>query len=163
VILIGIGSNLAAAPAETPLQTATAALAALPAAGVDIVRCSGWYLSEPIPTSDQPWFVNAVAVVASALPPLALLDRLLSVEVDFGRRRAVPNAERTLDLDLLDYESRLYDNATLILPHPRLHQRRFVLEPLSEIAPYWRHPRLGLSGVQLLVRLQPGQRVDRIG
>jgi 2-amino-4-hydroxy-6-hydroxymethyldihydropteridine diphosphokinase len=162
VILIGIGSNLAAAPAETPLQTATAALATLPAAGIDVVKCSGWYLSEPIPASDQPWFVNAVAIVASVLPPSALLDRLLSVEVDFGRRRSVPNAARTLDLDLLDYESRLCDTATLILPHPRLHQRRFVLEPLLEVAPDWRHPRLGLSGAQLLARLPSGQRVDRI-
>jgi 2-amino-4-hydroxy-6-hydroxymethyldihydropteridine diphosphokinase len=162
VILIGIGSNLAAPPAETPLATASAALAALPRIGIELIARSGWYLSEPVPASDQPWFVNGVAMVASELAPAALLDRLLALEGDFGRIRGAANAARTLDLDLLDYESCLCDTKTLILPHPRLHQRRFVLEPLREIAPTWRHPRLRFAAAELLERLPPGQLVHRL-
>jgi 2-amino-4-hydroxy-6-hydroxymethyldihydropteridine diphosphokinase len=162
VILIGIGSNLPAPPAETPLATAVAALAALPKLAIEVVARSGWYLSEPVPVSDQPWFVNGVAIVSSELGPMALLDRLLALEVDFGRRRGALNAARTLDLDLLDHDSRSCDTPRLSLPHPRLHQRRFVLEPLREVAPAWRHPRLGLSAAELLARLPAGQPVRRI-
>lgn len=162
MILIGIGSNLAAPPAETPLQTVTAALDALARAGIAIVKRSEWYLSEPVPASSQPWFVNGVVSAASRLEPIALLDQLLAIERDFGRAREAPNAARTLDLDLLDHESRLCETAKLVLPHPRLHLRRFVLEPLCRIAPDWRHPRLGLTAAQLLERLPPGQPVRRL-
>jgi 2-amino-4-hydroxy-6-hydroxymethyldihydropteridine diphosphokinase len=162
VILIGIGSNLPAAPAATPVDTALAALGALPRYGIEVVARSGWYLSEPVPVSDQPWFVNGVAMISIALPPAELLDRLLAIELDFGRSRGIPNAARTLDLDLLDYEARLCDTTTLTLPHPRMHLRRFVLEPLCEIASDWRHPRFGQSAAQLLAALRPGQLVRRI-
>ena len=162
MILIGIGSNLGASAAETPLSTAITALAALPRSGIRVVARSKWYLSEPVPPSDQPWFVNGVAMVASELAPAALLDRLLSIETDFGRIRGAANGARTLDLDLLDYEFCLCDTKALTLPHPRLHQRRFVLEPLREIAPLWRHPRLGLDAAELLARLPPGQPVRRL-
>ena len=163
MILIGVGSNLPYPPATTPGETADAAIAALPEIGVQLIARSSWYASEPVPASDQPWFVNAVALVATRLGPEALLDRLLRLEAKFGRVRGEPNAARTLDLDLLDYDSRRCDTATLILPHPRLHQRRFVLEPLREIVPDWRHPRLGLSPAQLLDRLPPGEPVVRLG
>ena len=160
MILIGIGSNLASREYATPREIAAAALAAMPGIGIEIVARSRWYLSEPVPVSDQPWFVNAVATVATALDPGALLDRLLALETRFGRRRAVPNAARTLDLDLLDYDGqRLYSGA-LILPHPRLHERRFVLAPLLELAPGWRHPVLGLSAAALLAALPSGQPVQ---
>lgn len=162
MILIGIGSNLPAPPAETPIETAKAALAELPARGIPVIARSAWYLSEPVPASDQPWFVNGVAIVASDLTPLALLERLLETEAAFGRRRGAANAARTLDLDLLDYEASQCETPRLILPHPRLHRRRFVLEPLSEIAPSWRHPRLGLSAAELLAILPPGQPVRRL-
>jgi 2-amino-4-hydroxy-6-hydroxymethyldihydropteridine diphosphokinase len=162
VILIGIGGNLAHPPAATPEETVEAAVAALPAADIRVVVQSSWYASEPIPASDQPWFVNGVIAVTSALAPQGLLDRLLALESEFGRIRGAPNAARTLDLDLLDYDARLVDKTTLILPHPRLHLRRFVLEPLLEIAPGWRHPRLGLSAAELLDLLPPGQRAIRL-
>jgi 2-amino-4-hydroxy-6-hydroxymethyldihydropteridine diphosphokinase len=162
VVLIGIGSNLAHPPATTPRETAVAAVAVLPAIGVRVVALSGWYASEPVPASDQPWFVNAVAIVASDLAPEALLEGLLRLEAEFGRTRGAPDAARTLDLDLLDYGSRLSDTAMLILPHPRLHQRRFVLEPLREVAPDWRHPRLGLSAAELIGGLPSGQPVSRL-
>lgn len=137
-------------------------MADLPGIDVRVLLRSGWYLSEPVPASDQPWFVNGVALVASDLAPEALLDRLLRLETRFGRTRSTPNAARTLDLDLLDYDSRQCELPTLVLPHPRLHRRRFVLEPLREIVPDWRHPRLGLAVAELIDRLPPGQSTRRI-
>jgi 2-amino-4-hydroxy-6-hydroxymethyldihydropteridine diphosphokinase len=162
VILIGIGSNLAAPPAATPLETAQMALPALAAPHLNPFACSSWYESEPVPASDQPWFVNAVAIIASELEPEALLTRMFDVEARLGRVRGERNAARTLDLDLLDYDGLVFDSPRLILPHPRLHERRFVLEPLCELAPQWRHPVLGLSASELLARLPPGQPVRRI-
>jgi 2-amino-4-hydroxy-6-hydroxymethyldihydropteridine diphosphokinase len=161
VILIGIGSNLAHAPACSPCATAEAALEAFPAAGIRVTARSSWYLSEPVPVSDQPWYVNAVVRAESDFGPAVLLDRMLRLEGAFGRVRGAPNAARTLDLDLLDHDGVLCDSPALTLPHPRLHERAFVLEPLHEIAPDWRHPRFGLTAGELLDRLPPGQRVMR--
>jgi 2-amino-4-hydroxy-6-hydroxymethyldihydropteridine diphosphokinase len=161
VILIGIGSNLAAPPATAPLMTAQAGLSALAAPHLHPVACSSWYESAPVPASDQPWFVNAVALVASDLEPEKLLEQMLAVESRFGRVRGERNAARTLDLDLLDYDGLIIDSAVLTLPHPRLMERRFVLEPLCEIAPGWRHPISNLTAAELLALLPPGQPVRR--
>lgn len=161
MILIGIGSNLAAPPANTPLETAQLGLAALAAPHLEPVACSPWYESAPVPASDQPWFVNAVSLIATDREPEFLLARMLDVETCFGRARGERNAARTLDLDLLDYDGLIIDTPNLILPHPRLHERRFVLEPLCEIAPGWRHPRLGLTAAELLSSLPVGQQVRR--
>ena len=163
MILVGIGSNLAAPRFDSPQDTASAALAQLPAIGVAVVRRSRWYLSEPLPPSDQPWFVNAVALVETRLGPAALLTALLALEARFGRRRGVANAARTLDLDLLDYDGRRSATKRLNLPHPRLHERRFVLAPLAEIAPQWRHPLLAMTASELLRRLPPGQLLRALG
>ena len=117
-----------------------------------------------MPASDQPWFVNAVGhlLVATELEPTALLNRMLDLESRFGRVRGERNAARTLDLDLLDYDRLLVDAARLTLPHPRLHERRFVLEPLCEIAPGWRHPRSQATAADLLDRLSSNERVRRL-
>lgn len=163
MILVGIGSNLAAPPCGSPLDTVMAAMAQLPALGIGVVLRSRWYRSQPVPPSDQPWYVNGVAVVETRLAPAALLTQLLALEARFGRRRSAPNAARTLDLDLLDYDGRQCEGARLILPHPRLHERRFVLAPLAEIAPGWHHARLALSAIELLDRLPPGDPVCAIG
>lgn len=161
MILIGIGSNVAAPPANTPLETAQLGLAALAAPHLEPVACSSWYESAPVPASNQPWFVNAVALIATDREPEFLLARMLDVETCFGRVRGERNAARTLDLDLLDYDGLIIDTPSLILPHPRLHERRFVLEPLCEIAPGWRHPRLSLTAAELLSCLPVGQQVRR--
>jgi 2-amino-4-hydroxy-6-hydroxymethyldihydropteridine diphosphokinase len=161
VILIGIGSNLAASGYSSPEETAEAALSVLPEIDAVLRARSSWYVSEPVPASDQPWFVNAVAEVATELPAPELLTRLLALELCFGRQRSVRDAARTLDLDLLDYDGLQCATPDLVLPHPRLHERRFVLMPLSEIAPMWRHPRLGLTAAELLARLPPGQAIRR--
>jgi len=161
MIVIGIGSNLALRPYRSPAETARAGLAALAAPDLAVVRCSPWYRSAPVPASDQPWFANAAAVVATPLDPAALLARLLAHELEFGRVRGARNAARTLDLDLLDYDGRIVESASLTLPHPRLHQRRFVLAPLCDLAPDWRHPLLGLTATALLAALPAGQTVER--
>lgn len=163
MILVGIGSNLAAPGYSSPQETAEAALTALPGIGAALRRRSSWHASEPVPASDQPWFVNAVAEIETALPPAELLARLLAVEARFARKRSVRDAARTLDLDLLDYDGLECVTPDLVLPHPRLHERRFVLLPLHEVAPAWRHPRLRLSAAELLARLPPGQAIRRLG
>lgn len=159
MILIGIGSNLAASGFASPRDTAAAAVWQFEALGINIERRSHWYESEPVPPSDQPWYVNAVALVTTMRSPAALLDALLALEARFERRRGEPNAARTIDLDLLDYDGRLSGESHLILPHPRLHLRRFVLAPLVEIAPQWRHPLLGSTAAELLADLPSGQAV----
>lgn len=146
MILIGIGSNLPSdyGPAR---ETCAAALGVLEQEEpITIVARSRWYRSSPVPMSDQPWFVNGVIAVESELDPVALLASLHRIEAVFGRpspkaRTATPNAPRTLDLDLLAYNDLIRDGPEPpILPHPRLAERAFVLLPLREIAPDWRHP-----------------------
>jgi 2-amino-4-hydroxy-6-hydroxymethyldihydropteridine diphosphokinase len=162
VILIGIGGNLASPRFGSPLDTLAAALVALQAEGIRVITRSAWYRTEPVPRSDQPWFVNAVASLATHLAARDLLAALHTLEEQFGRVRSEPNAPRVLDLDLLDYQGKVTDTASLVLPHPRLHQRRFVLLPLAEIAPDWRHPLSRLTAEQLLSRLTATQVVERL-
>lgn len=144
-ILIGLGANLPSA-AGPPRDTLEAALRHLAAVGVSTLRRSRWFVSPPVPPSDQPWFVNGVAAVATALDPAGLLTTLHRVEAAFGRVRSVPNAARTLDLDLLAFGDRVEDpppGSGPILPHPRLAERPFVLLPLADVAPAWYHPATG--------------------
>ncbi len=160
MILIGIGSNL---PTEAgpPIATCIRALERLNERGIAVTRCSPWYETAPVPISDQPWFANGVAEVETTLAPIWLLEVLQAIEHDFGRVRGIENAPRTLDLDLLAYNEVVLDVERLILPHPRLQDRAFVLQPLCDMAPDWRHPTLGLTAAELLSRLQPGQVLRR--
>jgi 2-amino-4-hydroxy-6-hydroxymethyldihydropteridine diphosphokinase len=162
VILIGIGGNLESAQFGPPRDTLTAALAALKEKRIRILARSGWYRTEPVPRSDQPWFVNAVVSLATELGAKDLLNALQATERQFGRVREEPNAPRILDLDILDYQGEVMDTTSLVLPHPRLHERRFVLIPIAEIAPDWRHPILELTAVQLLAQLSSEQRIQRL-
>jgi 2-amino-4-hydroxy-6-hydroxymethyldihydropteridine diphosphokinase len=162
VILIGIGGNLESAQFGPPRDTLTAALAALKEKRIRILTRSGWYRTEPVPRSDQPWFVNAVVSLATELGAKDLLNALQATERQFGRVRGEPNAPRILDLDILDYQGEVMDTTSLVLPHPRLHERRFVLIPIAEIAPDWRHPILELTAVQLLAQLSSEQRIQRL-
>jgi 2-amino-4-hydroxy-6-hydroxymethyldihydropteridine diphosphokinase len=162
VILIGIGGNLDSLQFGPPLDTLAAAMVALEAEGIRIATRSAWYRTEPVPRSDQPWFVNAVASLITSLAARDLLAVMQVVEGQFGRVRGKRNAPRVLDLDLLDYQGQVIDTASLALPHPRLHQRRFVLVPLAEIAPDWRHPLSGLTAEQVLSRLAANQPVERL-
>jgi 2-amino-4-hydroxy-6-hydroxymethyldihydropteridine diphosphokinase len=162
MILIGIGGNLESTRFGSPRDTLSAALAALQSERITILKRSGWYRTEPIPSSDQPWFTNAVALLATEIGAIGLLTALQALERQFGRVRREPNEARVLDLDVLDYDGEVMDTPTLILPHPRLDERRFVLAPIAEIAPSWRHPTLRLSAAQLLSRLPSEQQIERL-
>ena len=161
-IYVGLGANLPNPVHGAPLQTLSAAVRALEVAGFTIVRRSPWYESAPVPVSDQPWFVNGVVKIGSDLPPEALLEDLHRVETAFGRVRSGPNAPRTLDLDLLDYAGLIRTgDIPPILPHPRLSDRAFVLLPLRDIAPDWRHPVSGIGIGALIAALPPGQQIRK--
>ena len=163
-IFIGLGANLPSPRHGSPRNTVVAAIAALEAAGLAIRARSPLYESEPIPASDQPWYVNAVVEAASARTCPELLALLHSVENAFGRVRSVPNAARVLDLDLLDCRGEIRAGPEPpILPHPRLQDRAFVLRPLADIAPHWRHPASHRGIAELLSALPPGQRIRPAG
>ena len=159
LILIGLGANL---PSRfgSPVQTLQAALDRLGAAGVTPLKRSRFWRSRPVPVSDQPWFVNAVAAVGTALTPQALLALLHSVEAEFGRVRGERNAPRLLDLDLLAYGRLVSSESAAELPHPRMAERAFVLLPLAEIAGGWRHPASGAELAALIAALPCGQIVE---
>ncbi len=158
MIIVGLGANLVHPEHGSPRHTCEAALSVLGADDVRILRRSRWYESAPVPKSDQPWFVNGVAELATGLDAPALLAYLHRIEADFGRVRRSVNEARLLDLDLLAYD-RLVSapGERPLLPHPRLCERAFVVLPLAELAPDWRHPVSGLSAAKLALQLPSGQ------
>ena len=125
------------------------ALARFPAVGLKILKRSGWWRSAAWPDPNGPEYRNGVALVEANGPPEAVLASLLRLEAEMGRQRSARNAPRTLDLDLIAHGREVRDESGLILPHPRAHQRLFVMGPLAEIAPAWRHPVLGNSAADL--------------
>jgi 2-amino-4-hydroxy-6-hydroxymethyldihydropteridine diphosphokinase len=153
-ILIALGANMPSR-AGLPADTLEAALSALGMQGVAVLKVSSFIETEAWPDPADPPFTNAVASLQTALQPLALLELLHAIETAFGRVRSRPNAPRTLDLDLLAHGGTVLTGAGLILPHPRLAERRFVLQPLAEVAPDWRHPITGLTPGEMLALL-PG-------
>ena len=163
-IFVGIGGNLASAAWGSPLETCEAALIALEKQGLNIRSRSRWYRTEPLPKSDQAWFVNGAVALAAELDAADLLAALQEIEASMGRRRERRRGRsptpRTIDLDLLSHGGQIRSGGGLILPHPRLHQRAFVLLPLAEIAPDWRHPVSGKTPAEMLAALAPGQRAD---
>jgi 2-amino-4-hydroxy-6-hydroxymethyldihydropteridine diphosphokinase len=157
VILIAIGANLPGPHGEAPLATCRAAAEALRSLpGLRFIACSRWYVTAPVPPSEQPDYVNGMARLEGEADPAWLLSRLHGIEAAAGRRRGVRNAPRTLDLDLIDVNGLLRDAPDPVLPHPRAHERAFVLTPLADIAPDWVHPRLNLPLSALLSALPAG-------
>ena len=161
-IYVALGGNLDHPVWGPPRRALEAALAELGRRGIAVRRVSRWYRTAPVPVSDQPWFVNAVAEVETDLEADAVLAVLHAVEADFGRVRTVANAARLIDLDLLDYHGVTTPGGPgkATLPHPRMTDRAFVLLPLADLAPDWRHPASGQPVVALVAALPPGQGIE---
>lgn len=156
MIVVAVGANLSADGYPSPLATCEAAVARLaedPA--IRVVARSRWYESEPVPVSDQPWYVNGVVAIETRLDSAALMACLHELEAMFGRVRRARNEARPLDLDLIDYDGRISDGSDggPILPHPRAVDRAFVLRPLADVAPQWRDPVSGTAVSELLAGL----------
>ena len=154
---VGLGGNIG--EVRQTLHSALAALGGIP--GTYLVRASSLWRTAPVGHSDQPDFINAVAALDSTLAPQALLDALLALEQRFGRKRSFANAPRTLDLDLLLHGSAIVSEPSLALPHPRMHERAFVLAPLIEIDPECIIPGHGRAA-DCLARIT-GQPIEKLG
>jgi len=156
VIIIALGANL---PSRygSPYDTLQAAKLAMQDRGIHIVSSSNTWLTAPVPVSDQPWYHNEVVIVSTTLSPYQLLETLQEIENDFGRVRTVRNAPRLLDLDLIAYGNEIVDKPALIVPHPRMHKRAFVLLPLKEVAGFWEHPVLRVTLDDLIANLPDDQ------
>lgn len=163
MILIGLGANLPTKEGgpENTLEAALVALSARP--DVEVVRRSRWYRTSAVGVTDQPDFVNGVAEIKTSLDPVSLLKVLLALEAEFGRERRERWGPRVLDLDIVDFDGLvgdLHEGAlTLHLPHPRAHERGFVLYPLLELVPDWCHPGTGEDGSDLARKLDSSQKV----
>jgi 2-amino-4-hydroxy-6-hydroxymethyldihydropteridine diphosphokinase len=164
-ILLGLGANLAG-PWGAPSKALVHATKELSAAGILITRCSSLYSTDPVGPGRQARYVNAVVAAEGNISPAALLRLVKRIERRAGRRLGRHWGPRPLDIDILDIGGRRLGwpdrrvVGQLILPHPEMHKRAFVLAPLREIAPFWRHPRLGVGSTTLLARLKPAERTQ---
>jgi 2-amino-4-hydroxy-6-hydroxymethyldihydropteridine diphosphokinase len=161
-VYIGFGSNMG-----DSLSICRAAVELLGAdASVQVTRVSSLYRSKPVGMVDQDWFINGVVQCGTVLDPHALLGFLQGIEARFGRTRFIRWGPRTLDLDILACGTQEVYSSVLTIPHPRLHERLFVLAPLAEIAPTWTHPSLKQTARELLAALEKqehGQAIEHLG
>ncbi len=146
MIIIAIGSNLPHPVQGQPTQVCRSAVSTIAKCDCIILKQSRWYRSAAVPASSQPDFVNGVIGISSSLCPSDLMQKLHKIEAKYGRERAMPNAARVLDLDLVAYDNVVREEPEWpSLPHPRISQRAFVLYPLRDIMPVWRHPATGVE------------------
>jgi 2-amino-4-hydroxy-6-hydroxymethyldihydropteridine diphosphokinase len=157
IAFIGIWSNLGDPAARC--RDAVRRLGTVP--GIRLLRTSSLYRSEPVGPPDQPWFINAVAELRTCLRPRDLLLAVRGIECQMGRIEGPRWGPRVIDLDLLLYGQEVVAEAGLVIPHPEMHRRRFVLGPLCELASYVVHPAFGVSARGLLDRLQDPAIVER--
>jgi 2-amino-4-hydroxy-6-hydroxymethyldihydropteridine diphosphokinase len=144
-VYLSLGSNLG--DREAALRDA---VAALDPAGIRVLRVSSIYETEPVDVRDQPWFLNLVVEAETDLFPKQVLARTQAIEQQMGRKRGRPKGPRTIDIDILLYGASVIGTAELSVPHPRMGERRFVLEPLAELEPDLRHPVTRLSVREML-------------
>jgi 2-amino-4-hydroxy-6-hydroxymethyldihydropteridine diphosphokinase len=149
VIYLSLGSNLGDRAANLKR-----AVEALPEIGVRVLRVSSIYETEPVDFLAQPWFLNCVVEAETSLEPRELLEALQSIERGLGSRKPVPRGPRIIDLDILFYAGAVIHTEGIEIPHPRLHERRFVLVPLAELAPEFPHPVLHKAVAGLLAATQ---------
>jgi len=151
MIFIALGANMDSIVGK-PTDTLLKAIEVLAAQEIRVAKVSAFYSTPAWPDPAAPSFVNAVIAVETQLPPAELLGLLHDVEARFGRQRSIANAPRPLDLDLLDYEGHI-ERGWPLLPHPRVGERAFVLVPLADVAPGWKHPVSGVMISQLIAAL----------
>ena len=149
LIYLSLGSNLGDRAANLER-----AIAALPEAGVQVLRRSSLYETEPVDFLAQPWFLNCVVEAETSLPPRHLLDALQGIERAFGSSKLVARGPRLIDLDILFYGASVIRTEEIEIPHPRMDNRRFVLIPLAELAPDLRHPVLGATIAEMISTVQ---------
>lgn len=160
-LYVGLGANLPHPKHGPPRATLEHVLTLFPARGLRVLARSPWYESAPVPASEQPWYVNGVVRVATALSPSEVLAVLHGIEAELGRQRVAPNEPRAVDLDILAFGNMILNGPNPpIIPHPRLRERAFVLLPLADLAPDWRHPATGERIAELIARL-PRDQVTR--
>ncbi|MDC0457406.1 2-amino-4-hydroxy-6-hydroxymethyldihydropteridine diphosphokinase [Alphaproteobacteria bacterium] len=152
-IIIGIGGNLHSSNGLHPIEIGRQAIKAITAMSINVEKQSNWYRSDPIPKSDQPKFFNSVIIAKTSLNELDVLKSLHKIEDNLGRHRKNRNEARVIDLDLIDYSSKILESENIKIPHPRAHLRRFVMEPLFEIEKNWVHPILKLNITDILSQL----------
>lgn len=156
MILLALGANLPG-PYGTPEETLMRAITTIAENNIKILARSRFWISEPVPKSDQQDYRNAVLSVETHYRPKVLMQVLHDIERDFGRVRIDKNEARILDIDIIAYKNVVMAEGDFIVPHPRLHERAFVLYPLREIAPGWRHPSMGMSIAEMIDSLPYGQ------
>ena len=161
-ILVGIGANLVPEGCSSLQNGLDVAVEMLAEYGINNVQCSSWYETSPVPKSDQPLFRNAVFSAITDATPQQLLERLNDIEARIGRVRTVRNAARVMDLDILDFNSQLVDLQNLIIPHPRMHLRAFVLIPLQEIEANYVHPVTKEPIFLLINKLPDNQKIIKL-
>ena len=152
-IIIGIGGNIKSEDGDHPIKVAMKAIRYLKDYSINITNQSSWYETEPIPKSDQPNFFNCIVFAKTILNESDVLNSLHEIEYRLGRRRTLVNEARVIDLDLIDYSNKILRNKEIIIPHPRAHQRRFVMEPLAELDKNWIHPVLKINIKKILAEL----------
>lgn len=157
IVFLSLGSNVG-----NRQENLRAAIAALPAAGVDVKRVSSIYETEPVDLLEQPWFLNCVVRGEATVPAVELLRALREIERRMGSKKLIARGPRLIDIDILLYGQQTINAPELQVPHPRMHLRRFVLVPLVELAPEVKHPQWSATAAQLLAATEDKSVVTRI-